>query len=106
MPGHRGWIVAVLATLDIDPADRDNIVILPEPTGVVYTRAQQLEAANYLNENAGRFNFWEVGIGKDRLVIFMNPGATAADRQAILNASPISLIDFVAWESESFMRPH
>jgi len=100
MLGRRDAIVAALAAFDADTSD---IVILPEPVGVAYSRAQQEAAWYYLGENMDRFNLWAIGFGKDRLVVTMHEGATQADRQAIIDAVQITLIEFEEGSAQAFV---
>ena len=95
MPGYRDRIVLAVITMERARVGLPNIVVRPEPSGgAVYSVAQQEETLEYLWGNRDSFNFQGIALGKDRVVVSMNEGASEADRQAILDAAPISFIEF------------
>ena len=94
--GRRAEVVAA-----VQAAQQGGIAGLPEIVvdieGAAYSWAKREATQAYLWENRDALNIWSVefgGIETKGLVVVMYEGATEADRQAVLAASPISYLTF------------
>ncbi|MCL2580465.1 MAG: S1 family peptidase [Oscillospiraceae bacterium] len=96
VPGRRDEVVAAVTMAQM--ARNNNlpqiVVDIETRLGTVYSMAEREAAYEYLLENDVALNIQGVGFQVEGLAVFMNEGATEADKAAVLEASPISSLKF------------
>jgi len=96
MPGRSAEIRAAVAAMAARHPNLQPVIVDPEPLpGTTYSFAQRAAAHRFLGANMDELRIQGVGFNRRGLGVFMFPGATATDRQAVMAASPISAIEFL-----------
>ena len=107
MPGRSAEINRAVAAIRAEnPLNLPTIVVNPEPVpGTTYSFAERSAARQVLGADLEQMRIQGVGFNRDGLGVFMASIATDADREAVLELSPISAITFLEAQSVNSPTP-